>query len=192
MSRRKLRVTTHARIRARERMNLSYHSEVNKEYNNALRYGHPVDKYRGDFAKFLSYKKNQKKNKARGLKVYKDMVFIYNGKTVLTSYPVPEKFRPTSKYLAWNYKENNVVKSPLVEQIENEYGIDNVNIEIFPPSIEGEVYIALLFIKDVLMAMGTGKSEERAKSSAIKIHYNNIKTKEVNNSDSNRETTKEV
>ena len=176
MSRPRFKVTDHARKRARERLDVSYHAEVNKEYRNALRYGHPVAEYEGEFLKFLTYKKNSnsRRSKNTGIKVFKDTIFIYRGRTIITTYKVPEKFKPTSRYLHKNYVETEMIK-----ELNEKYGVDNVSLEVFPPSKKGEVYTVLLFVKDVLVSIGTGKNELKAKNSAIKVHFNNEKTKEV-------------
>ena len=189
MSRKRFKVTDHARKRAKERLDVSFHAEVNKEYKNALRYGHPVLDYEGDFKKFLLYKKNSSKNRKKntGIKVFKEIVFIYSGRTMITAYKVPEKFKPTSRYLRKNYKE-----SEQIGELNNKYGVDNVKMEVFPPSIKGEVYTVLLFIDDILVSIGTGSNELKAKNSAVKIHFNNEKTKEIGKSLHSDNQKKEV
>lgn len=176
MTKPRFRVTRHARDRAKERLNVSYHAEVNKEYKNAIRYGHPIVDYDGDFLKFLKYKKAHNKRKNIGIKVYKDVVFIYNGRVMITSYKVPEKFKPTSNYLK-NKNKKIPFESEHISNLYNTYGIDNVVFEVIKPDKTCLVYKVNLYINEELVSCGTGKKELKAKNSAIKIHLNNLKTK---------------
>ncbi len=153
MSRKKLKVTTHARLRARERLGVYSHSEVNKRLNDALTYGQTVGDYRGDFAEFLKNKKNKCKIGV-SLKVYMETLVFYKGKTVLTTYKVPKKFVPTSDYLAKNY-----INDPWLGKLCELVGRENVDYKVFPPKVEGELYVTGLYVNDMFENYGMGKSQ---------------------------------
>lgn len=153
MSRRKLKVTTHARLRARERLGVYSHAEVNKRLNDALTYGQPITAFKGDFAEYLDKKKYKCKSGV-GLKVFMDTLVFYKGKTILTTYKVPKKYLPTSEYLAKNY-----VNDPWLGKLYELVGKDKVDYKVFPPSKEGDLYITGLYVDDVFEGYGIGKSQ---------------------------------
>lgn len=177
MSRKKIRVTTHARLRARERLDVHHHTNVNKELNNAITYGHPLADYKGDFARFLQYKK--KHNKAGvGIKVYKDNIVIYRNKTIITTYTVPDKYKPTDNYLKVSY-----ASIPYLEELIEVVGKDNIDYQVFPPSKKGNSYVAGLCVKDVFEGFGIGISEDKAINHICKSYLKKI-SKEGDEDDS--------
>ena len=69
-----VRVTTHAKERASERLNVAYKAKRNKLFNRALKYGHPPADFAGEFEGYLNSKKKQK---GVGVKVYDGNIYIY-------------------------------------------------------------------------------------------------------------------
>lgn len=156
MSRKKIKVTTHARIRARERLDIHHHTNVNKEFNNAITYGHPLADYEGDFARFLQYKKRH--NKAGvGIKVFKDTVVIYRNKTIITTYSVPDKFKPTDQYLKISY-----AYMPYLEELIKLVGKENIEYQVFPPAKGAKSFVTGLYVYDVFEGFGVGTSEDKS------------------------------
>ena len=99
-----MRVTTHSRIRTRERFEITHHASVNKFLAKALTHGHKIDKYTGAFAEYLEHKK--RRNKSTGIKVYDNIIILYRGRYVITVYEAPKRFVPTSNYLKCNGGKN--------------------------------------------------------------------------------------
>ena len=156
MSRKKIKVSTHARIRARERLDVHHHTNVNKELNNAITYGHPLADYEGDFAKFLQYKKQRNRTNV-GIKVYKDNIVIYRNKTIITAYAVPERFIPTDNYLRINY-----VNNPYLKKLIDLVGKDNIEYQVFPPPKVGKSYVTGLYVNDMFEGFGIGTTEDKS------------------------------
>lgn len=164
MSRKKLRVTTHARIRARERLEVSSHAEVNKTLNNALTYGHPIADFDGDFARFLESKKKKCKSGV-GIKVYMETVVFYRNKTIITTYKVPDKYQPSDEYLKVNYAND-----PWLGKLYELVGKENVEYQVFPPSNSGDPYVTGLVVFDRFEGYGMGKSQWKSINHACRAY----------------------
>ena len=93
---RNLSITNHARDRIGERTGITRKRERDKLSQQARRRGLAPDYFYGNFRSFLFSKAYQKGHVK--IKVYKECIFVYRGKNLLTMYPVPEVFKPTSKY----------------------------------------------------------------------------------------------
>ena len=120
MSRKKLRVTNHARVRVKERLNISSKKNISKVLNDALLFGHPAADYFGDFADYLKYNKS-KYSDHTGLKVYLNYMVFYHNKTIITTYKVPKKFLPCEKYLRRNSLYN---RCPYLKRLYDLVGYD--------------------------------------------------------------------
>ena len=89
------RVTTHAAIRLKQRVK---NNNSNKsQMNLVLQKGFTKYRYFGDFFYYLNQKEAQNSKK---LKVYGNSIYVFgqNSKNLVTTYLIPNKFLPISKY----------------------------------------------------------------------------------------------
>lgn len=88
------KITKHGKIRIKERIqtNFSEQSLISIVFKNGL----SKERYIGEFHDYLL----KKCQKGATIKVYKQNIYVFtkNSKTLLTTYPIPEKFLPSSKY----------------------------------------------------------------------------------------------
>ena len=175
MSRKKLKVSVHARERAKERLDLSFHSEVNKRFNDALKYGNPTDKFKGDFYTYLVWKRKHQKRPGTSLKVFMDNIVVYRNQTIITTYKVPAKFLPTSDFLKYRYIVLNDLGS---SNLFKKYKLsgEGVEIEIFPPSDEGD-FVAGLYVNDIFEGFGSGKTRYDAVECVLMSYLNKKEVK---------------
>lgn len=104
MTKMKKRITKHAKKRLRERTGV-YNNYTNL-LRNVLKKGIPSNHYTGAFYSYLASKQN-----GSGIKVYKEKIYIFSPnkkKFLLTTFPVPDMYLPTSKYLI-NETRYNIV-----------------------------------------------------------------------------------
>lgn len=87
----KRKVTHHAKMRIRERTELNAVS--NNLVETVVRKGLTRLRYRGRFFQYLNRKKGQ-------VKVYNDYIYFFSKtkRKLITVYPVPPKFLPTTQY----------------------------------------------------------------------------------------------
>ena len=168
MTRKKIKVSSHARERARERLDVHHHTDVNKELNNAVMYGHPLNDYTGEFARFLENKKKHNRGNV-GFKVYKETILVYRNKTIITTYKVPDKFLPTDNYLRSSY-----AYTPYVKKLYDIYGEDKIEYKVFPPGKNGGSYTTGLFIDDVFIGFGMGTTQEKSINAVCRSHLKRI------------------
>jgi hypothetical protein len=176
MTRRKIKVTSHARSRARERLGVSYHAQVNKSFNDAIRYGHPMQDFNGEFSVYLARKK-LKYGKNLGIKVYMDIIVIYRNKTVITTYKVPDKFQPASKYLRSSANRiNNDL--PYLAMLRERLGTHEITTE--SKLNQDGLFRTALYVRGEFIRFGLGKTECKSINNAIKS-YIKILDKEASN-----------
>ena len=168
MSRKKIRVTSHARSRAKERLDVAFHTEVNKKFNDAIKYGHTVKDYVGEFATYLSYK-NKKQKRGVVLKVHGDLIILYRTHTVITTYKVPPKFLPTSQYLRANYEE-----FVYLQELYKEVGKENVDYEVFEPSLGDSNYVTGLYVNDIFEGFGRGTTKAKSINNVAKSYLKKL------------------
>lgn len=91
------KITKHAKMRIKERSNRNKYSTL---LNTAIHKGNSKEKY--DKGLYLYLYRKAKKN-ARVI-VFSDYIFIISktGKTLITMYPVPKRFRPAADHLILN------------------------------------------------------------------------------------------
>ena len=92
------KITKHARRRLRERSN------IRKDYGSLIvvvkKKGKTKHDYCGEFHNYLC-------SKGANIKVYNETIYIFSKgkKKLITTYPVPSNFLPTSKYEAKTKEE---------------------------------------------------------------------------------------
>lgn len=159
-----VRVSQHAKDRAKERLDLSYKAERNKLFARALRYGHPPADFAGEFKQYVE---NRKRGKGVGAKIYDNTVFIYKNKTIITVFPVPDKYLPIREHFA-SYIKDNPLLMKLYEVVDKE----DVCLEIITKDKEN--CVAGLVIEDMFENYGVGQTEIKAKNNAIRAYLKKI------------------
>lgn len=180
MTRKKIRVTKHAKQRAGERLGVSFHAQVNKTFNKAIQYGKSADNYRGPFADYLQAKKAKQKGNT-SLKVYDGFIVIYRNKTIITTFKIPEQFKPVSQYLASNWEEAMLPGNGslvYLNKLCSLCGRENVDYEVFPPSGEETSYITGLYVNDMFEGFGRGTTEAKSINAVARSYLKRI-NKEV-------------
>ena len=88
------RVTNHAARRTKERLGLSKKLS-HKNAENALRYGIRHSDTSGSLNRYISalYWKHETANNVR---IYCNNVYIFHGETLITIFPLPQKYRKTA------------------------------------------------------------------------------------------------
>lgn len=162
-----VKVSKHARRRAKERLNVSYKAERNKLFNKALRFGHNTNEFAGEFLDYLNSKTQKHKN--TGIKVYDGNIYIYSNrnKLVITTYPVPQKFLPIQEQFA-SYLKNNQCLMRLYDVV------DKSNVYIETICSDKENVITALYIQDIFMNYGVGKTEVKSRNNAIKAYLKKV------------------
>lgn len=160
-----VRVSQHAKFRAKERLDVAYKSKRNQLFNRALRYGHPSTHFAGEFKDYLEVKK--KKHKNIGVKVYDNNIFIYKNNLIITVFPVPNKYLPVKDNFASVIRENKDLM-----QLYRVINKDDVSLEIVQK--DNVNIVAGLFIDDVFQNFGVGPTELKAKNNAIQIYLTKI------------------
>jgi hypothetical protein len=180
MTRKKIRVTKHAKERAGERLGISYQSQVRKNFNKAIQYGKSPDCFRGPFADYLQSKKAKQRGNV-GIKVYDGSIVIYRNHTVITTFKVPAQYRPTSQYLPANWNNNtfpNDGELVYLNKLCTLCGGENVDYEVFPPSGDEGSYITGLYINDMFEGFGRGTTEAKSINAVARAYLKRI-NKEV-------------
>ena len=99
-----MKVSHHAKQRARERIDGPTNKyQKNQLFTKALQKGVPAKNYSGPFREYLNNKLN---HKGTNIKVYKNNIYVYNNRVVLTVFPVPQMYLPVDDYLA-SFLDNN-------------------------------------------------------------------------------------
>ena len=159
-----LKVSNHAKRRVSERLNVSHKAKRNQLLNRAIKYGHSYDEFRGDFLDYLTVKKNRKKSNI-GIKVYDNNIYIYQGKTIITVFPVPKKYLPTDNYLRCNYH--------YLEELYKYVDKKDVLIEKVLEDKNGVV--TAINIKDIFENFGIGKNERKSRENAVNTYLKKLK-----------------
>ena len=155
-----MKISHHAKQRASERLDVNRKFERDKLFKRALRYGHPISEFAGDFENYLSGKKRARNT---GVKVYDGNVYIYRNQTVITVFPVPEKYLPIEEHYA-SYIKNNPLLMKLYEVVDKK----DVVLELVTKDANG--YIYGLCIEDMFENFGVGQTEIKARNSAIRAY----------------------
>lgn len=165
-----LKVSNHAKRRVSERLNVSHKAKRNQLLNRALKYGHNYDEYKGDFLDYLTIKKNRKKSNI-GIKVYDNNIYIYQGKIVITVFPVPKKYIPSDYYLRQNYHYlEELYKYVDKEKVLLEKVLENDNEVVTAINIDG-----------YFENFGIGKNEQKSRENAVNIYLRKIKKEKLKN-----------
>ena len=163
----KVKLSKHAKVRAKQRLNISHKPDRTKQFKQALLHGVHYTKYCGDFYTYLENKK--KKHSANiGIKIFNNNIYIYKGKLVITVYPVPNKYRPVDQYLTSFLKS-----SPLVDELYKQLDKKEVSFEVMSRDSSGVT--CGLFINNEFINFGIGKNDISARNSAIKNYLDSIK-----------------
>ena len=80
-------LTNHAKVRMRDRTGLGRKKDMQREFKMALQYG-DIDKIDGDFRDYLDDRELYNE-----VKVYNGLIFIHQGRTLITVYEVPDRFK---------------------------------------------------------------------------------------------------
>lgn len=160
-----VRVSQHAKVRAKERLDVAYKSKRNQLFNRALRYGHPATDFAGEFRDYLDSKK--KKHKNIGVKVYDNNVFIYKNRLVITVFPVPEKYLPVKDNFA-SFIKNNPCLMKLYKVVDK----DDILLEVVIKDKEN--IVTGLYIGDQFENFGVGQTEIKSRNNAIKSYLKRI------------------
>ena len=126
-----MKISHHAKQRASERLDVNRKFERDKLFKRALRYGHPISEFAGDFENYLSGKKRARNT---GVKVYDGNVYIYRNQTVITVFPVPEKYLPIDEHYA-SYIKNNPLLMKLYDVVDKK----DVVLELVTKDANGKV-----------------------------------------------------
>lgn len=82
-------ITNHAKERMKDRVGIGRKQDIRKEFQLAMKYG-SIDKIKDeDFKEYLE----ERGMGGNGVKVYDGNIFIHRNKTLITIYPVPDKFK---------------------------------------------------------------------------------------------------
>lgn len=93
-------VTGHAKTRTQERVSKSYRSrKLNGYYSRMQKNGKRTDDFEGEFYQYLKKKECHCRKYDTVCYVYEENIFVNTGGKIVTTYPVPEEFRPVSQYL---------------------------------------------------------------------------------------------
>ncbi len=132
MTKMRKRITKHARQRLLERTGVS--SSYARLLKNVSSKGYLARHYTGSFYSYLS-----SKNNGQGIKVYKEKIYVFSlkNKRLLTTYPVPAAYLPTSKYLI-RKKYYNLVR----------YLTKNTDVNIALTLIDGQVLHGKVLFND--------------------------------------------
>jgi len=160
-----VRVSKHAKFRAKERLDVAYKSKRNQLFNRALKFGHPVNDFAGEFRDYLDSKK--KKHKNIGIKVYDNNIFIYKNKLVITVFPVPEKYLPIKDNFASFIKDN-----PCLMKLYKVVDKEDILLEVVIRDKEN--IVTGLYIGDTFENFGVGKTEIKSRNNAIKSYLKRI------------------
>ena len=120
-----IRITKHAKSRAKSRLNLNSSSRRRMTFKKALEKGHKTSAYTGEFKEWLDHKTERANHKNTAIKIYANSVFLYKGKTMITVYPVPAEFCPTKQWLKSEYN-----KDPYIREVEKIIGEGRVQIDL--------------------------------------------------------------
>lgn len=160
------KATNHSKKRASQRLGVSYKSERNQLFQNAMKYGHPPADFAGQFRSYLDNKTNNKKKIQ--VKVYDDTIYVYKNKTIITVFPVPQMYLPIDNYYS-SFIKNNPNLDKLYEIVDKQ----DVLLELVVR--DNKEYVYGLYICDEFKNFGRGKTENDAKNNAIKQYLNTVK-----------------
>lgn len=94
MKSKKYTVTVHGKERAKLRGGYDRKQDVVALFKNALNHGKSPAEFMPPFSDFLK----SKLNRGCHVKVYSGMIFIYKGKTLITCYNIPDKYKVQLEY----------------------------------------------------------------------------------------------
>lgn len=99
------RITNHARKRFKQRLGV-HKTDTNKNAERVLREGLAQKDVRGDISRFMAalYFRNRRCNNIR---LYKGDVFIFAGSTLVTVFPIPQRFQQEAKKYQEIKERNN-------------------------------------------------------------------------------------
>lgn len=158
------KVTSHAKHRFRERLDIPFSSDCMKQFKKALKYGWNPDHYTGAFKQYLE---SHKRGKNSGIKVYAENIYIYKGSTLITVYPIPQKYSPSKIHTA-RYRSEN----PYLVELSKIVNSDSIELELLTEAPHD--YVAGLSIDGQFMNYGMGNSPQRAKNHAIRTYLKSI------------------
>ena len=89
MSKKKYKVTMHGRARVVERVGALTKKDVNNLFRNAIQKGKSPSDFKPPVSTFLL----SKQRKGSQVKLYRNMVFVYRYRNLITTYPLPDKYK---------------------------------------------------------------------------------------------------
>ncbi|MBC8213068.1 MAG: hypothetical protein H8E71_00280 [Candidatus Marinimicrobia bacterium] len=100
----KLIVSNHAKKRIKQRV----HKNVQKAAEDAWRYGVDFSKFKGRFRKYLdsvTIKNRYHNSKITKFCIFKSAIFLFSGKVLVTTFPIPGHLVPQAIKQAQKYIE---------------------------------------------------------------------------------------
>lgn len=166
-------ISSHARKRAAERLDLSRRDDVVHRFRNALMYGLSPSNFRGPFNQYLQSK--LKKNSYCTIKIYSDFVYIHRNKKLITMFPVPEKYLPVKQWLPANYNKVIEVENEPELQLKRLYHSGDFKFYVKNPGKNGNTYLVALVIKEELVSVSRGKDLEKQKAACVAQHLTELR-----------------
>lgn len=157
------KVSHHAKTRFKERLDIPFSQECVRQFKHAVKDGWGYDHYTGAFKQYLQSHKRSN----CGLKVYKENVYIYRNSTLITVFPVPDKYLPTKIHTARYHAEN-----PYLVKLSQILNTEDIELEVIIQ--EKNNYTAGLVIDGEFKNYGMGNSPQRAKNHAIRTYLKSI------------------
>lgn len=106
------KLTIHSKQRIQERIDTNLKGKT--LFRSALKNGNDIEDFNGSFAQYLESKSKNR----RGIKVYKNNIYIYvkNSKRLITVFPVPEKYFSIADAMSKSNKleEKNKIKDKVI------------------------------------------------------------------------------
>ena len=159
-------VSSHAKMRAAERMNVSRRNDVHHFFRMALTSGKSPHDFNGKFKNYLL--KKLKNNPYKAIKIYGDFMYIHKGKNLITMYPVPSRFLPITDYL------NSKQELEIVPELELRRYLHSSDFKFYTKK-ENNKHIAVLIVKEQLVAAREKKEEKDAKLACVKQYLKEVK-----------------
>ena len=161
-------ISSHARQRAAERLELSRRDDVVHKFRHAIMYGLSPSCFKGPFNQYLQSK--LRKNSHCTIKIYSDFVYIHRNKKLITMFPVPEKYLPVKQWLPANYNKIIEVENEPELQLKRLYHSGDFKFYIKNPGKNGNTYLVALVIKEELASVSRGKDLEKQKVACVAQH----------------------
>ena len=163
-------ISTHARQRAAERLNMSRRDEIVHQFRQAYMYGISPSTFNGEFKNYLIRK--QQKNKSCTIKVFCDFIYVMRNKKLITMFKVPDKYLPIKKYLSSGVQDILEIETPAELKLRKLYKKSRFNFYIKEIKQHKNWYTVALVLDNSLAAVSTGKGLDKQKMSCVKQYFN--------------------